>query len=336
MDIRNFSNSPTFSGQRRYERLQVDANRLFDIGWLIERLMQELRQMLATEPAQSPSRLFSSLRRNAEQRFAWEMLHAHTKSIGNVSDLQQMFPERDLLIRKLQEEREQQIDFFSQLMVSKRWDTLRDDDSSWRKFARMMYGLKATTPETAERFFTLVDYIYMLTLAILGKEQSYFSEADNAPSETTSQATPPTPNLDSIDVRAELKLFLREAWFDKFSTDKKRFTTEWRDRFVNALIESEYGETIITDFTNETYDRRKIVKGAIVGCLKAAGVFAGSNLSMARTILYPVGTLPPEDHHEEMERNKKSKTLSSYIGREKKQEYYYWVLDWVEAHPSES
>lgn len=333
MDIRNSNNAPTLSGQRRYERLQVDADRLFDIGWLIDRLMQELRLMLATESAPSPSRLFSSLRQNAEQRFVWEMLHAHTKSLNKVSDLQLMFPERDQLIRKIQEEREQQIDLFSQLMVSKRWDTLRDDDSSWRKFARMMYGLKATTPETAERFFTMVDYIYMLTLVILGKEQSYFSEADN---DTPTETAPPAPNLDSIDVRAELKLFLREAWFDKFSTNKKRFTTEWRDRFVNALIESEYGEAIITDFTNETHDRRQIVKGAIVGCLKAAGVFTESDLSMARTILYPQGSRQPIGHEEEVERKKKSKTLSSYIGREKQQKYYYWVLDWVEAHSSES
>lgn len=335
MDTRNFSTSPTLSSQRRYERLQVDADRLFDIGWLIARLTAELRQMLATEPAPSPSRLFASLRRNAEQRFVWEMLHAHTKSLSKVADLQQMFPERDLLVKKLQEEREQQIDLFSQLMVSKRWDTLRDDDSSWRRFAQMMYGLRETTPETAERFFALSDYIYMLTLVILGKEQTYFSEADDASPETTSQATTPAPNLHSIDARAELKLFLREAWFDKFSTDKKRFTTDWRDRFVNALIESEYGEAIIADFTNETRGKRQIVKGAIVGCLKAAGVFAKSDLSMAQAILYPQGSLLSADREAEADRKRKSKTLSSYIGREKKQKYYYWVLDWVEAHPSE-
>lgn len=334
MDTRNFNTQPTLSGQRRYERLQVDADRLFDIGWLIARLAEELRQLLSTEAAKSPSRLFCSLRRNTEQRFAWELLHAHTKSLSKVSDLQQMFPERDLLMRKLQEEREQQIDLFSQLIISKRWDTLRDDDSSWRKFARMMYNLSATTPEMNERFFALVDYIYMLTLAILGKEQAYFSEADDdTPQDTAHTST--APNLDSIDVRAALKLFLRETWFDKFSTNKKRFTTEWRDRFVGDLIESEYGEAIIADFTNETRDKRQIVKGAIVGCLKAAGVFEESDLSIARAILYPQGSKQPLSQEEETERKKKSKTLSSYIGREMKQKYYYWVLEWVEAHPSE-
>ena len=45
MDTRTFSNIPTFSRQRSYERLQLDANRLFDIGWLIERLTIELRFM---------------------------------------------------------------------------------------------------------------------------------------------------------------------------------------------------------------------------------------------------------------------------------------------------
>ena len=40
MDTRIFSSSPTLSRQRSYERLQVDADRLFDIGWLIVRLTQ--------------------------------------------------------------------------------------------------------------------------------------------------------------------------------------------------------------------------------------------------------------------------------------------------------
>ena len=334
MDTRIFSSSPTLSRQRSYERLQVDADRLFDIGWLIARLTQELRQMLSAEPSPTPPQLFGSLRRNAERWFVWEMLHQHTKSIVRILDLQQLFPERDLFIRKLQEEREQQIDQFSQLLISKRWDTLRDDDTSWRKFAKVMFGL-SETPETAERFFALTDYIHMLTLVILGKEEPYLNDtavAEPSPTETTDDA-----NSGLIVTRADLKLFLRQEWFDKFSTDKKRFTMKWREDFVNALLDSDCGEAIIADYTNETHDRKLIVKGVIVGCLKAEKVLDGSDLSIARTILYPNGVA--QDQAAVAEAQTKAKTLSSYIGQYKKQKHekiYYWIQDWVETHPAET
>ena len=334
MDTRIFSSSPTLSRQRSYERLQVDADRLFDIGWLIARLTQELRQMLSAEPSPTPPQLFGSLRRNAERWFVWEMLHQHTKSIVRILDLQQLFPERDLFIRKLQEEREQQIDQFSQLLISKRWDTLRDDDTSWRKFAKVMFGL-SETPETAERFFALTDYIHMLTLVILGKEEPYLNDtavAEQSPTETTDDA-----NSGLIVTRADLKVFLRQEWFDKFSTDKKRFTTKWREDFVNALLDSDCGEAIIADYTNDTHDRKQIVMGVIVGCLKSEKVFDESDLKIARTILYPNGV--PQNQEAAAEAQKKSKTLSSYIGQCKKQKHaklYYWVQDWVNAQTTPS
>lgn len=331
----NYSNIPTLSRQRSYERLQLDADRLFDIGWLIERLTQELREILGGEALPIHPRLFRSFRGNAEHWFVWEMLHAHTKSIGKVRDLLQLFPDRQQLISHLHEEREQQIEAFSQLLISKRWDSLRDDDSSWRLFARKMFSLKETTTETAERFFALADYIFMLTLVILGKEGPYLLDTSGEEAPYPAQ-TAEAPNLDAIDVRAELKLFLKEGWFDKFSTDRKRFTPEWRDAFVKALLESDYGEEIIADFTNPTHDRRQIIKGAIVGCLKAAGALNdSSDLSIARTILYPNEAILPNDQEKKAERQKNSKTLSSYIGREKKQKYYYWVIDWVKGSSAE-
>ena len=77
----------------------------------------------------------------------------------------------------------------------------------------------------------------------------------------------------------------------------------------------------------------------IVGCLKAAGVFEESDLSLARTILYPVGTPEPTSKEEESERKTKASTLANYIGQSKKRKHekiYYWVLDWMKDHPAES
>ena len=88
---------------------------------------------------------------------------------------------------------------------------------------------------------------------------------------------------------------------------------------MNALLDSDCGEAIIADYTNETHDRKQIVMGVIVGCLKAEKVFDESDLKIARTILYPNGV--PQNQEAAAEAQKKSKTLSSYIGQCKKQKH---------------
>ena len=168
----------------------------------------------------------------------------------------------------------------------------------------------------------------MLTLVILGKESPYFTDAadgcsPSADSSDTGEALYPG----TIEVRAELKLFLKEPWFDKFCVDKKRYHKEWRDAFVNDMLESEAGRLVIDDCMST---RNQKAKGAIIGCLKKAGVFSEktSNLSIAAFIL--------QGQHDtnltDKEIMKKNKTLSSYIGNYAKPEYSslrYWVLEWV-------
>lgn len=334
-----FSSTNTLSSQRSYERLQVQADTLFDIGWLIRRLTWELREIFGSDRHESYHKIFRRLREDSEQWFAWEMLHAHTKSIHRIIDMQQMFPDRDMLVKKLREEREEQIKAFSEMMISKRWDLLKDDDNSWRKFARVMYGLRETTPETAAHFFALTDYIFMMTLVIKGKEDAYFnSSADEAIEE---DQTPTSTNLAIIDVTAELKLFLRELWFDKNSANKQLYTPEWRDSFVKALLESAYGEEIIDDYTSTVYDRKDIIKGAIVGGMMVAGVFKEnqSDLGIARMILYPNEALLPTDKESIENRKKKSKTMSTYIGKGRngrtKIKIKHWVVDWVKNHKAQ-
>ena len=329
----SFSNINTLSSQRSYERLQMDADRLFDIGWLIRRLTWEIHERFTSDEQRPWQQFFRDLRSDHELWFAWEMLHAHTQSLRKIIDWQQLFPDRNQLVSQLQEEREQQIREFSRLMISKRWDTLKDDDTSWRKFAKVMFSLKESK-QTTEQFFELTDYIYMLTLVILGKESPYFTDAADgcSPSADSSDAGEALyPG--TIEVRAELKLFLKEPWFDKFCVDKKRYHKEWRDAFVNNMLESEAGRKVIDDCMST---RNQKAKGAIIGCLKKAGVFSEktSNLSIAAFIL--------QGQHDtnltDKEIMKKNKTLSSYIGNYAKPEYSslrYWVLEWVAKNQAE-
>jgi hypothetical protein len=330
----SFSNINTLSSQRSYERLQMDADRLFDIGWLIRRLTWEIRERFSSEDRRPWQQFFRELRTSHELWFAWEMLHAHTKSLHKIIDWQRLFPDRDQLVSQLQEEREQQIREFSRLMISKRWDTLKDDDTSWRKFAKVMFSLKETR-ETTEQFFELTDYIYMLTLVILGKESPYFTDTtDDTRASTTSGETGEAPYPGAIEARAELKLFLKEAWFDKFCVDKKRYDLEWREAFVNDMLDSPTGKAVIDDCTSS---RNQKVKGAIIGCLKKAGVLDDkkSNLSIASFIL----SRQQDTNLTEAEIMKKNNPLSSYIGNYIKPEFNqlrYWVLEWVKKKQAEA
>ena len=81
---------------------------------------------------------------------------------------------------------------------------------------------------------------------------------------------------------------------------------------------------------------QRTLEGAIIGCLKKAGVFSEktSNLSIAAFIL--------QGQHDtnltDKEIMKKNKTLSSYIGNYAKPEFSklrYWVLEWVAKKQAE-
>jgi len=328
------NNSGTFSRQLSHERLLMDANRLFNISWLIQRLTDELAKTFG-ECGTNHVQLFHTFRSKPDNWFAWGMLQAHGKSIYELTDLQSLFPDRAQLTENLREERQRRIEEFSQMQISKRWDTLRDDDRTWRDFARMMYGLKETTPEMAERAFRLLDEIFMMTLVILGDEVPYFQ---NSPTTApllvgTLQDEESTPDLQSIDVRATLKLFLRGPWFDSCNTNKELYTPEWRDHFIAELIDSKYGEAIIHDCSDNYRSKLQIVKGALVGCLGMSGVLkAKSYLDIARKILYPDESSLPDDKQSKDNRLTKCKTFSKYIGDHKKQKYYYWVKEYVETH----
>ena len=317
------------SNALRSERLFVDADRLFSIGWLIKRLLNELQHMLTPEAAQAPHMFFYSLRQEAVRWFAWQMLGAHQKSIAEVKALQQMFPEKQMFLDKLKEEREAMIREFSRILISKRWDLVKDDDRSWREFARVVFNTEKTTPGVTREFFPLLDYISVITDIICGRANLYFldtTEADLAELRTYMHENTEA-DLESIAPRAELKSLLKGPWFDKYSADKDQYTIEWREKFVDDLLKTEYGRKMIAEWDK----RSSVIKGNVVGCLQEAGVFLPevSALKIARTILYPFALKKSDNAEEEKEKMKKSKTLHHYITHGNKEKYYYWVMEYV-------
>ena len=113
--------------------------------------------------------------------------------------------------------------------------------------------------------------------------------------------------------KKNLQDLLREAWFAELRTDEK-YDAQWTDGFVEALMASEYGETIARQWAVKgVRNKRNQIKGYVVGLLKDSGVLAGSNDSIARQ----VGI------------TEKPRTFSSYMGDGKHQPYAEWVKEYV-------
>ena len=122
--------------------------------------------------------------------------------------------------------------------------------------------------------------------------------------------------------KINLQHLLRQPWFSDARSDEK-YTAEWTDAFVEALMGSEFGEGIAHDWAVKGAREKKAqVRGYVVGLLKDAGVVKGSYGSIARK----VGIIVNEE-------NKKDpyKTFADYMARGKKQPYTEWVKEYVEG-----
>lgn len=329
------SNRLSLSNKVSFERLMTDADRLFSIGWLIRRLLEELRTMLTPQSVSESHLFFYSLRQHPERWFMKKMIESHQSSLGEIQVLYMMYPQKEQFLNQLKDQRKAAIEQFSQMQISKRWDSLKDDDTSWRSFADLLFKLCAADNLMLD-FFPLIDSIALMTDVICGRESLYFLNATQEDRADLldylhAESAKRQPYLKSIDIRAELKSLLKEPWFDKFSADKNKYTPAWRELFIDELLVSSFGKAITDDWENTARNRQNIIKGNIIGCLKEANVFTSkaTGLGIARAILYPNEMPAKIDRVTADEHQKKCKTLSSYIGKCRNEKYYYWILEYV-------
>ena len=109
-----------------------------------------------------------------------------------------------------------------------------------------------------------------------------------------------------------LKEVLKGKWFEEVRTHQ-RYTSKWREAFVDALLDSDYRRDIAKAYKDKY--KRESLKGYVVGCLKDAGVISGTYDGIARQMNYS------EDSY---------RTFSRYLGRGKNQDYFEWIKDYVE------
>lgn len=99
-------------------------------------------------------------------------------------------------------------------------------------------------------------------------------------------------------------------------TDRQKYTAEWLDKFIDALMDSKYGNEIAKDWEN--CKKRNKIPALIAGALVKAGVFPDNKALLARAIRKGY------DFHV------KTDCYSAYMGKTEEQPYLDWVLDYVE------
>lgn len=143
---------------------------------------------------------------------------------------------------------------------------------------------------------------------------------------TYSPESAPDPDHTEINIFAptlHLKKLFEGEWFLSLCTNKALNNKDWTDKFVTALMNSEYATYIAKQWAKP--QKIQTIKGNIVGLLSDSGLLKGSKLSIARTILNI-------SQYERNEEKKKSvSTFANYMGKGKKEPYADWVKKYIGA-----
>lgn len=110
-----------------------------------------------------------------------------------------------------------------------------------------------------------------------------------------------------------LQRLLQQEWFADVRTDDK-YDATWTDDFIFALMSSDWKDCIAKDWAiSGVRNKRKQIKGYIIGLLKDNGVIKGSYDKIARR----VGIM------------KVPRNFSNYMGKGKKQPFADWVKEYI-------
>ena len=101
-------------------------------------------------------------------------------------------------------------------------------------------------------------------------------------------------------------------------SDRKKYTDQWIDKFIDALMASEHGEGIAKAW--EDSRKRNKIPALIAGPLQAAGVYGCSRPELARAI------------RKDYDFHVSTDSYSTYMGMTEEQPYLDWVLDYVKNH----
>ncbi len=116
------------------------------------------------------------------------------------------------------------------------------------------------------------------------------------------------PELNYFGPKNSLSIMLCKEWFDEVSANKRKYTREWREKLMEALLDSEYKDEIAIRW--EDNKKQIQMRCEIVGTLIDAKVIKGSYRMVAA--LLPIKDVKPD-------------SMARYMSNAVNQSYYEWL-----------
>jgi len=164
--------------QRRMDKMLQNADRLFSLGWLRKRLWATLSRHIADTPATEFGDYGRVLQGGYESRFLWGYLSACQKAVTDIRRTLDSAYEGSDPLQELLEDREELIREFARMSLSRTWECVKDDDQSWRNFARRMPLNDPARRDEIDRFFEIIDRISVITDIVCHRAHEYGVKVD--------------------------------------------------------------------------------------------------------------------------------------------------------------
>ena len=119
-------------------------------------------------------------------------------------------------------------------------------------------------------------------------------------------------------IKKRLKDFLNEDWFDEFSNDSGKYTKDWREKMIDDLIESEYGDELV-QMWNKKPSPKNLIKCSLAGALIDTDVLIVKYNKLAPRLGISI----------------KNKTLEDYMGSKKIKDVLKWLREYLNNHNDE-
>ena len=166
------------SMQRRMEMMLQNADQLFSLGWLRKRLWKQLSMNINDVAASEYGNYSYILRGSYDNCFIEEFLHAYRQSLPDIKKRIEYAFEDTNPLEELLVEREELIRDFARMHLSRAWEYVKDDDQSWRIFARRMPLNDPKQKDDVAHFFATLDHICVITDIVCGHAMEYGLKVD--------------------------------------------------------------------------------------------------------------------------------------------------------------
>lgn len=125
--------------------------------------------------------------------------------------------------------------------------------------------------------------------------------------------------VDKFTPRQRLQDLLNQGWFDKFSTNKKKYTQKWRNQMVEDLMQTEYGTEIAQIWSKKVRGKSQVtkIKMGLVGALLDLNVIKDAKNKIVAGI--NIGNYKPN-------------TLIDYMGEKGYKSYKDWLREYLKQN----